>query len=197
MMSFLIVESVSDPPKIAPFEFPVHSNAGDKISASCLVSGSSPVKINWLKDDIPLSPSTAKVITEDDISTIVFKSVGAAQTGNYTCVAENSFGSDRFSARLSVKCESESESIHKSSNTHNRHTAPPSWRLRPSDVRIEDGGDAVAKCEADGDPDPVVVWKRRTGMTTCLSCCLTTDSRSDRKARRGRRSRHRRRKCST
>lgn len=94
------------PPKIAPFQFPVRAKAGDKVSASCLVSGSSPLTIEWLKDGMPLSPNTARIVAEDDVSTIVFKSVGAAQTGNYTCVADNSFGSDRFSARLSVQCES-------------------------------------------------------------------------------------------
>ena len=64
------------------------------------------MRINWLKDTAPLTPATARVITEDDVSTIVFKSVGPAQTGNYTCVAENSFGSDSFTARLSIRCES-------------------------------------------------------------------------------------------
>ena len=98
--------SLSAQPKIVPFEFPSQANVGDKVRVMCSVSGASPVRINWLKDGAPLPDSLARVLTEDDFSTIAFKSLSPAQAGNYTCLAENSFGSDRFTARLSIICES-------------------------------------------------------------------------------------------
>ena len=49
------------------------------------------------------------------------------------------------------------------------NSAAPSWTVRPADARVADGGEAVVKCEASGDPKPEIVWKRLTGMTTCSS----------------------------
>ena len=40
--------------------------------------------------------------------------------------------------------------------------APPFWTTRPSDVAVRDGGEAVTRCEAGGDPRPLVAWKRLT-----------------------------------
>ena len=104
--SFPVLTRVSAQPKIAPFEFPAQANAGDTVSVVCTVSGASPVRINWLKDGAALPASLARVLTEEDVSTIIFRSVGPAQTGNYTCVAENSFGRGSFTAPLSIRCES-------------------------------------------------------------------------------------------
>ena len=43
-----------------------------------------------------------------------------------------------------------------------RGPAPPFWTTRPSDVAVRDGGEAVTRCEAGGDPRPLVAWKRLT-----------------------------------
>lgn len=37
---------------------------------------------------------------------------------------------------------------------------------RPSDVQVSDGGDAVVRCEAGGEPHPHVAWKRLTSAAS-------------------------------
>ena len=93
-------------PKITPFEFPTHLKLGEKTSVSCMATGSTPLRFKWLKDGSEVPANLATIINSEEFSTIFIKNMSPVHSGNYTCVAENSFGSDRFTASLSVKCES-------------------------------------------------------------------------------------------
>lgn len=88
-----------------PFDFPFQPNVGDRVMGGCVAGGSAPLRYEWLKDGSSLGVDAAKVFNNEEMSTILIKSVNASHSGNYTCVAHNSLGSDRFTARLSVKCE--------------------------------------------------------------------------------------------
>ena len=76
------------------------------MTATCVAGGSGPFKYEWLKDGSVIAKDLVNVVSGDEMSTILFRSISASHSGNYTCVAHNSFGSDRFTARLSVQCES-------------------------------------------------------------------------------------------
>lgn len=51
----------TEPPKIAPFQFPEELEVGGSTQATCsLISGDKPIQFSWLKDNLPI-PSTLKV----------------------------------------------------------------------------------------------------------------------------------------
>lgn len=51
----------TEPPKIAPFQFPEELEVGGSTQATCsLVSGDKPIQFSWHKDNLPI-PSTLKV----------------------------------------------------------------------------------------------------------------------------------------
>lgn len=93
-------------PKIAPFDFGSEpSNSGDSASVQCLVtSGDLPLDVKWLFNDRPISEifgiSTVKLGKRTYALTI--DSVSAKHVGNFSCVASNAAGVDRYSAGLIV-----------------------------------------------------------------------------------------------
>ena len=50
--------------------------------------------------------STATVVNSQDFSSLGIKDASSDHSGNYTCVVSNAYGSESFTARLSVRCES-------------------------------------------------------------------------------------------
>ena len=93
------------PPKITPFEFVQGLKAGDRTAITCtLSSGSPPFKFQWIKNgaDVKEDDST-KVIKDEDLSAIKFKSLRSTDSGDYECRVSNNEGVDSFSARLAIK----------------------------------------------------------------------------------------------
>ncbi|GFU50497.1 titin [Nephila pilipes] len=134
---------VYDAPKIQPFQFPSQIKRGDTASITCaLMRGSHPVKFTWIKDGKPLENRlTANIISNEDLSNLIIKSVDENSVGNYTCIASSSFGNDNFTAILKVK-------------------VPPSWIKEPQDVEIIEGQNAKFSCLARGSPNPSFEWRK-------------------------------------
>ena len=80
--------------------------AGSKATATCAAEGSEPIRFEWLKDGQPVNMESVNIGRGDVMSTILFKSLRSTHAGNYSCVASNGFGSDTFTAQLSVQSES-------------------------------------------------------------------------------------------
>ena len=40
------------------------------------------------------------------------------------------------------------------------YTAPPKWKVEPTDQFVPVGGHVVLDCMADGRPEPRVIWKK-------------------------------------
>ena len=157
-------------PKILPFELPSKASAGDSVAANCIARGSSPIRFEWLKDSHVLSKETATISVTDYMSSIFINLVQATHAGNYTCITSNDFGSDSFTARLRVQseCASASDAIRCTRTDPNKLPGAPQWLVRPNDVRVREGEDSAdVRCEASGDPEPQVVWKRLTGTSFC------------------------------
>lgn len=90
-----------------PFEFQKSLKIGEKTTIVCeLKDGSLPVTFVWMKDGHRFfGDEISKIDTEEDYSTIRFKSISSKDIGNYTCSASNSYGMDGFTAELLVKSE--------------------------------------------------------------------------------------------
>ncbi|XP_076265900.1 Down syndrome cell adhesion molecule 1 isoform X30 [Rhynchophorus ferrugineus] len=138
------------PPQVTPFIFGEDMvNSGDMVSATCVVSkGDLPLNITWYFNgsvvDLSLGFSVGQM--NKRMSSISIDSVDAVHSGEYTCVAENLAGRDRYTTSLKVK-------------------VPPRWILEPTDKAFAQGSDAAVECKADGFPKPVVTWKRATGVS--------------------------------
>ncbi|KAI5735593.1 hypothetical protein M8J77_020362 [Diaphorina citri] len=136
---------VNVPPKIESFAFPFDGlPEGARTRVICGVThGDPPLTIRWLKDGKPLSPRFPVNVSDlDSFSSLLsINSVSAAHSGEYTCVASNTAAQARYSSKLQVK-------------------VPPRWVVEPSDVHEERNRAIMLNCQAEGVPEPTVVWKK-------------------------------------
>ncbi|XP_035230449.1 neural cell adhesion molecule L1-like protein, partial [Stegodyphus dumicola] len=142
--TFPIGLCTADSPKIKKFNFEDNIKEGDVASVMCLATSAvKPVKFQWEKNGQPISDyaKTARIEDGTSHSVLVFDSVQFSDYGNYTCIASNAAGSDRFTAQLHVK-------------------APPKWEEEPKSI-ITKVGDAInINCIASGSPEPKISWRK-------------------------------------
>ncbi|KAH7976669.1 hypothetical protein HPB52_017896 [Rhipicephalus sanguineus] len=105
--SFTAPLIVQDVPSIKEFKFPANLSPGDTVVVTCVIRKgiAGPFQLSWLKDDKPLEPTASLTMTSikgGPVSTLAILDVSAEDSGNYTCVAENAAGRDRFTAYLAV-----------------------------------------------------------------------------------------------
>lgn len=148
---FAVVSAEVEIPKIQPFFFPKNLTTGKTVKVICNPSeGSLPFTFEWLKDGTQVVPSAhVAVKTHEDYSLLNIDSVGWEDAGNYSCVLNNSAGSDTHTATLSV-------------------FASPVWIKEPQDTSVANEGMAVIDCEAAGYPQPTIKWRRLQGRTSTV-----------------------------
>ncbi|KAL3180813.1 hypothetical protein MRX96_037234 [Rhipicephalus microplus] len=132
---------VEEPPKVNPFSFTKTLSEGQSTAVTCTVTqGSKPVQLQWLKDGHEVVGSGAmKLIKHETIVVLSIEPVKVADSGNYTCVARNKYGYDRYTSSLQVN-------------------APPKWELEPQDVILKRGETVELQCKSIGYPLPDVRW---------------------------------------
>ncbi|PRD20372.1 UNVERIFIED_CONTAM: Down syndrome cell adhesion molecule-like protein [Trichonephila clavipes] len=145
IISLLIVKlSIADHPKIKKFFFEDNIKQGDVASVTCLATSSvMPVKFHWEKDGIPITEAAkhAKIEDGSSFSVLVFHSVDLSDHGNYSCIATNAEGNDKYTTELTVK-------------------APPQWLEEPKNVITRVGEPIDIHCSATGSPKPNISWKK-------------------------------------
>lgn len=84
--------------------FPPALREGERGSAICTIrSGERPVEFQWKKDGQEvLESSYLKIQSVPDSSILVIESVTSKSSGNYTCIVKNAYGTDQFTAVLTV-----------------------------------------------------------------------------------------------
>lgn len=100
-----------DSPKIKAFSFPSDIDTSTPfVSASCVLSkGTKPISFEWLKNGRSLSNGNRLAIRHEDQFTILeIRNINASDVGNYTCLATNTFGSDKYTSLLVIKCKQQS-----------------------------------------------------------------------------------------
>ncbi|GFR23250.1 contactin-5, partial [Trichonephila clavata] len=133
-----------DHPKIKKFFFEDNIKQGDVASVMCLATSSvMPVKFHWEKNGVPIAEAAkhAKVEDGSSFSVLVFHSVELSDHGNYSCIATNAEGNDRYTTDLTVK-------------------APPQWLEEPKNVITRVGEPIDIHCSAMGSPKPNILWKK-------------------------------------
>ncbi|CAN7989158.1 unnamed protein product, partial [Ixodes hexagonus] len=139
-------------PKLQPVIFPTTVKPGSRVSAVCsTTSDGGQVTLSWLKDGKDISGTKNVFIdTKRGASVLIVESVEISNAGNYTCIAKSRAGFDSFTAFLDVQ-------------------APPSWKRRAEDVRVNIGDRAIIECLATGSPTPKIRWrKRKDGEETTM-----------------------------
>ncbi|XP_015679605.1 roundabout homolog 1 [Protobothrops mucrosquamatus] len=127
----------------------------DSAEFNCEARGDPVPTLRWRKDDGELPKSRYEI--RDD-HTLKIRKVMAGDMGSYTCVAENMVGKAEASATLTVQgfdFISPSE--------------PPHFVVKPRDQVATLGRTVTFQCEATGNPQPAIFWRREGSQNLLFS----------------------------
>lgn len=94
-----------------------------------------------------LSPRNEIIRRLDGYSaSLVVENITSEHSGNYTCIASNVAGTEKFTVPLTVN-------------------VPPKWLLEPKDSGAQAGQDVLLHCQSEGYPKPTITWKKAIGTT--------------------------------
>lgn len=110
----------------------------EKFVLKCIAYGYPTPAISWKKGEEQLE-SGERISIEQAGLGLVISSVENTDKGTYTCIAENSEGSDEFSTVVSVE-------------------SAPYFPAPPSDETKGPGESVDIECRAEGVPSPIVTW---------------------------------------
>ncbi|XP_039193142.1 roundabout homolog 1 isoform X3 [Crotalus tigris] len=122
----------------------------DSAEFNCEARGDPVPTLRWRKDDGELPKSRYEI--RDD-HTLKIRKVMAGDMGSYTCVAENMVGKTEASATLTVQVVSE----------------PPHFVVKPRDQVATLGRTVTFQCEATGNPQPAIFWRREGSQNLLFS----------------------------
>ena len=96
----------SEPPQIAPFSFPLGIvDEGSYLQISCsVIKGDEPLMITWHLQgaDVSSEPSLSTTMVGTRSSILIITHAGYRHAGVYACRAQNSAGTNTYSAELRV-----------------------------------------------------------------------------------------------
>uniref|UniRef100_A0A3Q4HHT8 Ig-like domain-containing protein n=1 Tax=Neolamprologus brichardi TaxID=32507 RepID=A0A3Q4HHT8_NEOBR len=99
--------SLSEARKPPVFDVPLKPatlDEGEKLILRCHVCGSSPLKIQWMKDRKELTPSgSTRISFSDGTACLEISTVSKLNAGDYLCKATNEAGSEFCKAKVTVK----------------------------------------------------------------------------------------------
>uniref|UniRef100_A0A8C6Y3T2 Roundabout guidance receptor 1 n=1 Tax=Naja naja TaxID=35670 RepID=A0A8C6Y3T2_NAJNA len=119
----------------------------DSAEFNCEARGDPVPTLRWRKDDGELPKSRYEI--RDD-HTLKIRKVMAGDMGSYTCVAENMVGKTEASATLTVQ-------------------EPPHFIVKPRDQVATLGRTVTFQCEATGNPQPAIFWRREGSQNLLFS----------------------------
>lgn len=122
----------------------------DTAEFKCEARGDPVPTLRWRKDDGEL-PKARYEIRDDH--TLKIRKVLAGDMGSYTCVAENMVGKAEASATLTVQVVYE----------------PPYFVVKPRDQVVALGRTVTFQCEANGNPQPPIFWRREGSQNLLFS----------------------------
>lgn len=77
---------------------------GSFVNLECIVSGSHPITVKWLKDENEIQPSGKhKYSFQDNIAFMEINELEGLDSGTYTCIATNKAGKSQCTGYLTVK----------------------------------------------------------------------------------------------
>ncbi|XP_015791754.1 Down syndrome cell adhesion molecule-like protein Dscam2 [Tetranychus urticae] len=143
--SLIFIVQGASSPKIKPFSFPKSTVAGETVSVTCVLSTiTAQTDFKWLKDGVDLAIISQRdrryqLLPAKGASVLLINSVILEDYGNYTCIVNTPFGSDKYSAPLIIY-------------------TPPKWILELFDLSMKQGEVKILDCMATGNPMPTITW---------------------------------------
>ncbi|XP_050441202.1 cell adhesion molecule Dscam2 isoform X2 [Adelges cooleyi] len=137
-------------PKILPI--PPMTNLlaeGMRAAISCqIVEGDLPVMFTWMKNGgegkSDLGQGTTTRHHDEYSSSLIIEHITANNAGNYTCIATNAAGEEKYTVPLTVN-------------------VPPKWTVEPQDTNVIMTYPCMLHCQAEGYPTPTIVWRKSFG----------------------------------
>ncbi|XP_066112042.1 hemicentin-2 isoform X1 [Saccopteryx bilineata] len=112
---------------------------GGSIRLDCVVHGDPAPDIHWIKDGLPLRGSRLRHRLQNGSLTI--RRTEMDDMGQYQCLAENEMGAVEKVVVLVLQ-------------------SAPVFQVEPQDVTVRSGDDVTLRCQATGEPVPMVEWLR-------------------------------------
>uniref|UniRef100_A0A673JAK2 Ig-like domain-containing protein n=1 Tax=Sinocyclocheilus rhinocerous TaxID=307959 RepID=A0A673JAK2_9TELE len=96
--------TVKEPPSFVQKMDNTNVLLGGEVSLQCVLKGSLPMTVSWMKDDHEIKESEHVLISFENQTAVVYiSSVQLKHGGKYTCHAQNEAGSQKCTAVLAVK----------------------------------------------------------------------------------------------
>ncbi|XP_047736468.1 uncharacterized protein LOC108682041 isoform X2 [Hyalella azteca] len=124
----------------------------DELVLSCHVTGFPPPKTTWLKDadKVPASQRFQSVVSDEGICSLIIKNPRAADSGLYSCHAENRVYRDEISANVRVPVDRKSQVPD--------NTETPRFVTELCDQRVPEDGTLTLQVDVAGTPTPDILW---------------------------------------
>ncbi|CAG9531888.1 unnamed protein product [Cercopithifilaria johnstoni] len=127
------------PPKILTSISGLKAIQGQGQTIHCEVSGKPTPKVEWLKNGQRFNATMAQ--SSSNLHYIHFREVQVGDAGRYTCIARNRAGEHRITTQLYV-------------------LVPPMILEGERVVQVKENATVTLECVANGNPKPMIVWKR-------------------------------------
>ncbi|XP_031340632.1 Down syndrome cell adhesion molecule-like protein Dscam2 isoform X2 [Photinus pyralis] len=141
---------INVPPKIIPIN-PMTDilREGMRAAITCqIMEGDLPITFRWERNGKTISNNVVEGTSvrriDEFSSSLIIEKVSSTHSGNYTCVASNIAGSEKYIVPLTVN-------------------VPPRWTVEPADANVASGQEAILHCQAVGYPNPAVTWRKAVG----------------------------------
>uniref|UniRef100_A0A803SYW7 Ig-like domain-containing protein n=1 Tax=Anolis carolinensis TaxID=28377 RepID=A0A803SYW7_ANOCA len=133
--------NITEPPKfVKKLEASKTVKQGDSTRLECKISGSPEIKVVWYRNDTELHASEKfQMSFTDSLAVIEMRHLGAEDSGDYICEAQNPAGRASCSTKFLVK-------------------EPPVFSRKPSPVDTLKGTEVSLECEISGTPPFDVTW---------------------------------------
>ncbi|EAA13958.5 AGAP010245-PA, partial [Anopheles gambiae str. PEST] len=173
-------------PKITEHPLDVIVPRHEPATLNCKAEGIPTPIITWFKDGEPIKaePGSHKILLPAGDRSLRIDDIAIEDMGEYSCEADNAVGSITASGTLVVHCKSrhvQASLIHSTTikvlSVSFRYSflfrstslaAPPSFLVRPKNVLIEPGSEALFECQATGHPHPTLFWSVEGNRTLLL-----------------------------
>nr|CAD7442429.1 unnamed protein product [Timema bartmani] len=179
---------VNVPPRIGPFTFG-ELIEGVRTQVQCVIqAGDPPLTLKWLKDDEILPLELGIQVTQDAYSsTLAIPRVSRMHAGNYTCIAGNPAAKTAsVTAQLVVSgivapfvWRKSGKPFRKKHSSYNQpisnidlhnidslvycESVPPRWVAEPRDHKVSRDETVMFHCQAEGFPNPTLIWRKIIG----------------------------------